>query len=114
MRLVMFAAALAGLVSLSACNFLTPSGAAAATWERLEAGRAAKLAEKTNPPPPGAKKICKSIVPIGSIMPQKVCSTESEWAEFDAETGKTVDTFNQLRRSGALAPATEGSQFQAE
>ena len=109
MRLVVFAAALAGVVSLGACHFTTPSGSAAARWERLEAARAAKA----NPAPAGAKKICKSIVPIGSIMPQRVCSTESEWAAFDAETGKTADSFNQLRRSGTLAPATEGSQFQA-
>ena len=111
MRLVVFAAALVGFVSLGACNFLTPSGGAAERWARLESARAAKA----NPTAAAdAKKICKSIVPIGSIMPQRVCSTETEWAAFDAETGKTADKFNELRRSGALAPATEGSQFQGQ
>ena len=114
MRLVVFAAALAGVVSLSACSFLTPSGSAAARWERLEAAREAKANPPTEVAAATGKKICKSITPIGSVMPKRVCSTESEWEQFADETGKTADGFNQLRRSGALAPATEGSQFQAE
>jgi hypothetical protein len=110
MRLVVVVAAVAGLVSLAGCNFLNASGSAAARRERLEAARAARA----NPQTADAKKVCKSITPIGSIMPQKVCSTEEEWAAFDDETGKTADSFNQLRRSGSLQPATDGAQFEVE
>lgn len=33
--------------------------------------------------PPPEKKICKSIVPTGSIMAKKFCLTKTEWAKFN-------------------------------
>jgi hypothetical protein len=107
MRLFVHATALAGFISLCGCHFLTPSGGAAERWANIENARAAKANPK-------ADRICKSMTPIGSIMPQRVCSTQAEWDAFDAETGKTADTFNDLRRSGATEPGREGVQFQAE
>jgi hypothetical protein len=103
MRQIVLAAALAGLASLGACNFLTPSGGAAARWAAIENARAARANPTAN-----ADKICKSMTPTGSIMPQRICSTQAEWDAFDRESSKTVDAFNDLRGAGSVEPGREG------
>jgi hypothetical protein len=105
MRLIVLASSLAGFVLLGGCYFMTPGGSAAARWAALDSARAAKAN------PTAGEKICKSMTPTGSIMPQKICSTQQEWDAFEAETAKTADKFNEYRRSGSTEPGTEGAQF---
>jgi hypothetical protein len=105
MRLVGIAAAFAGILSLGACH-TAPSGDAAASGVAIEQTRAAKLDQTAS-----AEKICKKITPTGSIMPKRVCYTQSEWDAFEAETAKSADKFNEYRRSGSTEPGTEGAQF---
>jgi hypothetical protein len=111
MRLFVLAAMVAGCASLAACSFMEPSAGPAARWAAIEKARKAKA----NPNPQVAsaegEMICKTMTPTGTIMPKKVCSTEAEWDAFDAETAKTADKFNELRRSGSMEPGKEGAQF---
>ena len=47
----------------------------------------------TNPPPPPApeKKICKTIVPTGSMMGKRFCLTKAEWRQFDEINERATD-----------------------
>jgi len=94
--------AIAGVFTLSACaSLLTPSGSAAARWERLEQARAQKAA--------GAdpNKICKTLSVMGSNFPQRVCSTQAEWDAFNEQQRQTADEFDTGRRSGSTGSAFE-------
>jgi hypothetical protein len=87
---------------LGGCSsLLTPSGSAAARWERLDKQRAAKAAGVAS------TQICKTMNVMGSNFPQKVCSTREEWDAFDAEQLKTAEEFDTQRRAG-----NTGSQFE--
>lgn len=89
------AALLSAIAMLSGCaSLLTPSGSAAARWERLEKQRAAKAAGVAS------NQICKTMSVMGSNFPQKVCSTREEWDQFDAEQRRTAEEFDRNRRSG--------------
>lgn len=114
MRLVGVAAAFAACLSLSACYIMEPSAGPAARWLAVEKARKAKDNPQVASAEAGGEQICKTITPTGTIMPQKVCSTKSEWEAFDAETGKTADTFNDLRRSGSTEPGSEGAAFRRQ
>ena len=97
------AIAVAGVVALSGCTLLTPSGSAATRWAALDKSRAAKAGGS------GADaRICKTMSVMGSNFPQKVCSTQAEWDAFDAETGASADEFTAGRRSGNTGSAFEG------
>jgi hypothetical protein len=110
MRLVALAATVVGFALLGGCGgFLNASGGAATRWAAIEDAREAKAIAAADPTA-SVGKICKSMTATGTIMPQRVCSTQAEWDAFDAETGKSADIFNQLRNSGTVEPATEGSQ----
>lgn len=96
------AIALAGLVAVSGCTLITPSGSAATRWAALEKSRAAKAAGG------GADaRICKTMSVMGSNFPQKVCSTQAEWDAFDEETRASADEFTTGRRSGNTDSAFE-------
>jgi len=45
------------------------------------------------------KKICRMIVPTGSIMGKRFCLTKQEWKEMNTRTGE--DAATTLARSGA-------------
>lgn len=95
--------AISGVVMLSGCaSLLTPSGSAATRWAALEKSRAAKAAgvEST--------QICKTMSVMGSNFPQKVCSTQDEWDQFNAEQRQSVDLFDSARRAGNTDGAFEG------
>ena len=90
------AVALAGVVALSACStLLTPSGSAATRWAKLEKSRA-----EAAKGPTGERKICKTMMTMGSNFPQKVCSTQAEWDAFDEQTRQSADEFDAGRRAG--------------
>jgi len=94
--------ALTGVVVLSGCtSLLTPSGNAAARWAALENSRAAKAAGVES------NKICKTMPVMGSNFPQKVCSTQDEWDQFNAEQRQTADDFDRARRTGNTDSAFE-------
>jgi len=47
------------------------------------------------------KKICKSIVPTGSIMAKKFCLTKTEWAKFnDINDNGSAQAFRNRRSIG--------------
>lgn len=75
-------------------SLMTPSGSAAARWERLDKQRAAKAAGIAS------NQICKTMTVMGSNFPQKVCSTQEEWDAFNADQLKTAEEFDRNRRSG--------------
>lgn len=102
MRLVVIA--MLGAVGLGGCaGLLTPSGSAATRWAALEKSRAEKAAGG-----PSADLICKNMPVMGSNFPQRVCSTQAEWDQFDEETRQSVDSFDEQRRAGNVQGQFEG------
>lgn len=96
--------ALAGVAMLGACSsLLTPSGSAATRWAALEKSRAAKAAGMES------TQICKTMSVMGSNFPQKVCSTQDEWDQFNEDQRQTVDEFDRGRRSGGTGDDFEGA-----
>ena len=73
---------------------MTPVGSAAARWAKLEKARADKAS--------GAEtsRICETMTQTGSNFLQKVCSTQSEWDEFDRQAMQSAEEFDAARRSG--------------
>lgn len=99
------AVALAGVMALSGCaTLLTPSGSAATRWAKLEKSRA-EAAKGPN----GERKICKTMMQMGSNFPQKVCSTQAEWDQFNEEARKSADEFDAGRRAGNTDSEFEGN-----
>ena len=47
--------------------------------------------EVAAPAPVKEKKICRSEVPLGSIMAKRVCMTKSQWAETHAKNGAAAE-----------------------
>ena len=45
------------------------------------------------------EKICKRIVPTGSILPIKICLTNPEWKEFTAKTNSGAEQFLDRRQT---------------
>jgi hypothetical protein len=43
------------------------------------------------PAPAKAKKVCRQVVPTGSIMPRAMCLTPAEWSQFQAINSKRVE-----------------------
>jgi hypothetical protein len=94
-RMRQIALGVVGIALLGACSSLmTPSGSAATRWAKLEKSRADKAS--------GANvgKICKTMTQTGSNFPQKVCSTQAEWDEFDKQARRSAEDFDAVRRSG--------------
>ena len=46
------------------------------------------------------KKICRQIVPTGTIMAKKFCLTKAEWRELDDRNGGARDAFRNKRAIG--------------
>jgi hypothetical protein len=63
------------------------------------------------PAPVPEKKICRSVVPTGSIMGRRVCLTKTEWKELDGINSKTVDRFRN--KPGSICGQT-GSPMSCE
>lgn len=42
-------------------------------------------------PPAAERKICRAVLPTGSIMAKRICLTRTEWAEFGDRNQKHVD-----------------------
>ena len=57
----------------------------------LASSQAVGQTEASAPAPAPEKKICRSIVPTGSIMGKRICLTKTEWKEFDGINSKSVD-----------------------
>ena len=49
--------------------------------------------------PPKEKKICRSEVMTGSIMPKSICHTKAEWAQIDATNAADARQFADRPRS---------------
>lgn len=99
------AMAFAGVMALSGCvTLLTPSGSAATRWAKLEKSRAEAASG-----PSGERKICKTMMQMGSNFPQKVCSTQAEWDQYNEEARKSADEFDAGRRAGNTDSAFEGN-----
>lgn len=95
---------LAGIATISGCaSLLTPSGSAATRWANLEKSRAAKAAGAES------NQICKTLNVTGSNFPQKVCSTQDEWDQFNAEQRQAVDELDRARRAGNTGATFEGN-----
>ena len=93
MRLVV--TILASSLVLSGCtSLLTPSGSAATRWAKLEKQREARAAGTD------VNQICKTMTVMGSNFPQKVCSTQEEWDQFDEDQLKKVEDVTAARRAG--------------
>ena len=94
---------LAGFLLGGCAGFLTPSGGAATRWAALEKSRAAKASGVEE------SQICKTMSVMGSNFPQRVCSTQAEWDQFDAEQRQVADEFDRQRRAG-----NTGGMFERE
>lgn len=67
------------------------------------------LAQESSAPAPAQpvkdKKICRSVVPTGTIMGKRMCLTKAEWAEFHARNERHNDMFRDNKNKG-LQPET--------
>jgi predicted secreted protein len=72
----------------------------------------AGLAQVTPPVAPVAapikeKKICRSEVPLGSIMGRRICHTKAEWVAIRAQNGAAAErTLDAARRPGMGTTST--------
>jgi hypothetical protein len=57
--------------------------------------------------PASAKKICRGIVPTGSIMAKRFCLTKTEWAEFNRMNEDNEETALRKRINIARRPTIE-------
>ncbi|MAK59820.1 MAG: hypothetical protein CMK09_02455 [Ponticaulis sp.] len=51
-------------------------------------------------------QVCRTERPTGSNLPQRICATEEEWAEFDAEAERNAQEI--MDRIGAGDPEFDG------
>ncbi len=58
------------------------------------------LAIAQSKPPAPQKKICRMLVPTGSILGKRVCLTDQEWKRFDAQNGEQTEQGLEGRRRG--------------
>jgi hypothetical protein len=67
------------------------------------------VAQDAAQPPAAApvkeKKLCRSVVPTGTIMSKRICLTKSEWAEFNARNDRHNDMFRD-NKNKSLKPDT--------
>ncbi|MCP3736210.1 hypothetical protein M9979_15180 [Sphingomonas sp. RP10(2022)] len=65
---------------------------------------AAQATEAPPPPPPADKRICRREVPLGSIMPTRICHTKAEWAAIDAANSDAAENARRANsaRNGAI------------
>lgn len=106
MRILPFAAALAAALALGACGgFMTAGGAAAKRWAALEKARIAKANADPNDP-----QVCRTTTVTGSVVPQRICSTQAEWDATDAMARADAEAFNREMRSGNAEPGRDGMQ----
>lgn len=49
------------------------------------------------PPPAKEKKICRSVVPTGTIMSKRICLTKTEWARFNDQNERHADMLKDSR-----------------
>ncbi len=74
----------------------------------LSIGAAASAGGTPDAPAPDNgqdKKICRSIVPTGSIRAKRVCYTRAEWADMLGKDSKQAQDWLD-KRSSPLAPAS--------
>ena len=45
------------------------------------------------------QKICKRVIPTGSILPIKICLTNPEWKEFTQKTNSGAEQFLDRRQT---------------
>ena len=50
------------------------------------------------------EKICRRVVPTGTILPIKICLTNPEWKEFTARTNAGAEQFLARRGTGMCDP----------
>lgn len=53
-----------------------------------------------------AKKICKMIVPTGTILAKRFCLTQAEWNEFNELNQESADRFLVKRGAGMCGGGT--------
>jgi len=46
------------------------------------------------------KKICRSVIPTGTIMGKRMCLTKAEWAEFHTRNERHNDMFRDNKNKG--------------
>lgn len=46
------------------------------------------------------KKLCRSVVPTGTIMAKRICLTKKEWAEFSSRNDRHNDMFRDNKNKG--------------
>ena len=64
------------------------------------------IADAPDQPAAVDKRFCRALEVTGSIMSTKVCRTRAEWAKFDAERQKALDT----RRTSNTIDRSQGRQ----
>lgn len=60
---------------------------------------------------PKPKKICRSVVVTGSIMPNRVCRTKEEWAAINAQRIDETDRSKQAGRMPGGVTAWASSRY---
>lgn len=67
-----------------------------ATMAAADAPTAAQTPTDAQPKP---KKICRSVVVTGSIMPNRVCRTKDEWAAINSQR---IDETDRSKNAGRM------------
>ena len=55
-------------------------------------------------PPVKEKKICRTEVATGSIMPKRICHTDADWKSIDDDNASNADRFNRERSMSRSSP----------
>ena len=106
MRILPIAAAVAATLALGGCGgFVTAGGAAAKRWAALEKARVARANAD-----PSVPQVCRAVTVTGSVVPQRICSTQAEWDATDAMARADAEAFNREMRSGNAEPGRDGMQ----
>jgi hypothetical protein len=76
----------------------TPSGAQQSAAGNGQMHRKPETVVVTGDPPKKNKKVCQTVVPTGSIMPQTVCRTEAESEQIRERSLVELERMSDLQR----------------
>lgn len=60
----------------------------------------AAIAQNAPAAPVKEKKVCRSVIPTGTIMGKRMCLTKAEWAEFHTRNERHNDMFRDNKNKG--------------
>ena len=66
----------------------------------LLSAQAPEAAATPAPDADAGKRVCKKLVPTGSIMGKRICLTKSDWAKFNQDNAQNAEDALRRRTAG--------------